>query len=128
MFANVGTVDRVVRAIAGVVLISYAAVSHGLVRWIGLVGVVLPITTVVRFCPAYGWPGSDPREKSGLSRDRSGSSNSLATASRAEDALYLLAGGEIVTPEHLPEPKFPSWIVALPRFAGPWAGSAFPLV
>jgi hypothetical protein len=53
MFANVGTVDRVVRAIAGVVLISYAAVSHGLVRWIGLVGVVIPITTVVRFCPAY---------------------------------------------------------------------------
>lgn len=53
MSINVGTADRVIRIIAGIGLIAYAAVSHGAIRWIGLAGVVLIITGVVRFCPAY---------------------------------------------------------------------------
>ncbi len=51
MKANVGTVDRVLRIVAGVVLIGLTlAGSIGPWGWIG----VVPIATgLFRFCPAY---------------------------------------------------------------------------
>lgn len=53
MSINVGTADRVLRIIAGTALIVYAAVSHGAIRWIGVAGLVLIVTGILRFCPAY---------------------------------------------------------------------------
>jgi hypothetical protein len=51
MKANVGTTDRMLRILAGVALIGLAAAgSIGL--W-GYVGVVLLLTGLFRFCPAY---------------------------------------------------------------------------
>lgn len=50
---NVGTADRIIRIVAGVALIAYAAVSHGAIQWIAVAGVILIITAIVRFCPAY---------------------------------------------------------------------------
>ena len=51
MTANVGTVDRALRIVAGLALISAA-----LMGWIGVwgwIGVVPLATGVFRFCPAY---------------------------------------------------------------------------
>lgn len=51
MIANVGTVDRAVRILAGLALIVAAAMG-----WIGVwgwLGVVVLATGVFRFCPAY---------------------------------------------------------------------------
>ena len=53
MKINVGNSDRIIRAILGTGLIVAAVVAHGPVRWIGLAGIVLVVTAIVRFCPAY---------------------------------------------------------------------------
>ena len=51
MQANVGTIDRVLRIVVGLVLIGLAATGRiGAWGWIG----VLPLLTgIVRVCPAY---------------------------------------------------------------------------
>ncbi len=51
MGANVGTVDRVVRILAGLALIGASLGGFiGIFGWIGL----LPLATgLIRFCPAY---------------------------------------------------------------------------
>lgn len=52
MKLNVGSMDRTLRIIVGVVLIALAAT--GTVGWWGWLGVIPLLTGVVRFCPAYG--------------------------------------------------------------------------
>ena len=51
MSPNVGTVDRLVRIIAGLVLITLAAL--GKVGGWGYIGIVPLATGLFRFCPAY---------------------------------------------------------------------------
>ena len=55
MSANVGTIDRVIRIIAGLALIAWAAFLGGPAwAWIG----VLPLATgLFRICPAYSLLG-----------------------------------------------------------------------
>ncbi|NNU81126.1 DUF2892 domain-containing protein [Halovulum dunhuangense] len=60
MTANMGTTDRILRLIAGIVLIALpflpglAAFDAGFLRWAALVvGVVMLLTALTRFCPAY---------------------------------------------------------------------------
>lgn len=48
---NVGTIDRVLRIVVGLVLIGLAATDT--VGWWGWIGVVPLLTGVFRFCPAY---------------------------------------------------------------------------
>ncbi|GAA4004792.1 DUF2892 domain-containing protein [Comamonas faecalis] len=55
MKTNVGTIDRVLRILAGIVLIALAAT--GTVGWWGYIGVVPLLTGLFRFCPAYGLLG-----------------------------------------------------------------------
>lgn len=55
MSSNVGTVDRALRIIVGLVLIGLAAT--GTVGWWGWLGVVPLFTGLFRFCPAYGLLG-----------------------------------------------------------------------
>ncbi|MFG1427028.1 YgaP family membrane protein [Roseixanthobacter glucoisosaccharinicivorans] len=59
---NVGTVDRAVRALAGIILLllpflpAVATALAGLGAWIWIlsaIGAVLLLTSVFRFCPAY---------------------------------------------------------------------------
>ncbi|MBF0391147.1 MAG: DUF2892 domain-containing protein [Alphaproteobacteria bacterium] len=51
MKANVGMIDRVLRALVGIALIAWAALLGGPVwAWIGVVPL---LTAVVGFCPAY---------------------------------------------------------------------------
>jgi hypothetical protein len=51
MKCNSGTVDRTIRGIVGLLLIALAAT--GTVGMWGYIGVVLLLTAVVGFCPAY---------------------------------------------------------------------------
>jgi hypothetical protein len=51
MKPNVGTIDRLVRIIAGLALITLAAL--GKVGWWGYIGIVPLATGLFRFCPAY---------------------------------------------------------------------------
>ncbi|MBP6565341.1 MAG: DUF2892 domain-containing protein [Burkholderiales bacterium] len=53
MEVNVGGVDRTVRIILGIVLLSLFFVLEGNARWWGLIGVGLLATGIFRFCPAY---------------------------------------------------------------------------
>ena len=53
MIINVGTVDRALRVVVGVGIITFAAFAHGYLRLVGIAGVILVVTGVLRFCPAY---------------------------------------------------------------------------
>ena len=55
MSANVGSIDRILRIVAGLALIAWAAFFNGPVwAWIG----VLPLVTgLLRICPAYSLLG-----------------------------------------------------------------------
>ena len=50
MKTNTGTVDRVIRAVAGVGLIAWALNGGPVWAWIGIVPLA---TAVIGFCPAY---------------------------------------------------------------------------
>jgi hypothetical protein len=56
MNANVGKIDRALRAIIGLILIAYA-IPLGFPEtgwnWVGWIGVVPLLTAFVGFCPAY---------------------------------------------------------------------------
>jgi len=52
---NVGGVDRILRIVAGMVLIGLAAT--GAVGWWGWVGVIPLVTGLFRFCPLYALLG-----------------------------------------------------------------------
>ena len=51
--SNVGSADRIIRFVAGAALVAVPFISHGPIRWVGLVGVVLIVTAFTKFCPAY---------------------------------------------------------------------------
>lgn len=55
MKVNVGSTDRLIRLIAGVLLIALAIFAvQGVWAWVlGIVGVVLIGTGALRFCPLY---------------------------------------------------------------------------
>jgi hypothetical protein len=53
MEANVGSVDRGVRVVIGLALLSLLFVLNGNVRWLGLIGVIPLATAAFRVCPLY---------------------------------------------------------------------------
>ena len=53
MDTNVGSMDRVVRVVLGLGLLSAFFLLEGPLRWVGLAGVVLLLTAAVSFCPLY---------------------------------------------------------------------------
>lgn len=53
MTANVGTIDRVLRVLVGLGLLSLLVLLDGNARWLGLVGLVPLLTAGLRFCPLY---------------------------------------------------------------------------
>ena len=50
MMQNVGTVDRIVRIVAGLALLALAIFGG---QWWGWIGVVPLVTAFAGFCPAY---------------------------------------------------------------------------
>ena len=53
MEVNVGGVDRTIRIILGIVILSLVFVLEGNARWWGLIGIVPIATGLLRWCPAY---------------------------------------------------------------------------
>ena len=53
MEKNVGGIDRVVRVIVGLGLLSLIFVLEGASRWWGLIGLVPLATAAMGWCPAY---------------------------------------------------------------------------
>lgn len=57
LIRNVGSVDKIIRLVVGVLLAAWAVMGAGLGSTIGLialaVGVVLIVTGLVNFCPAF---------------------------------------------------------------------------
>lgn len=53
MQANVGNIDRALRAIVGLALLSLVLLLEGAARWWGLIGLVPLATALVRWCPVY---------------------------------------------------------------------------
>ena len=50
---NVGALDRGLRLVLGLGLLSYAAVGTGPARWFGLIGLVPLLTGALGSCPLY---------------------------------------------------------------------------
>jgi hypothetical protein len=53
MKRNVGTVDRAIRIVAGLVLLSLIFILEGNARWWGLVGLLPLVTGLAGWCAAY---------------------------------------------------------------------------
>lgn len=53
MKKNVGTVDRWVRIVLGVALLSLIVFLSGGIRWIGLIGLIPLLTGIAGYCPLY---------------------------------------------------------------------------
>lgn len=53
MKKNVGSIDRWIRIILGLALISLLFILQSGWRWVGLLGVVLVATAAFNFCPIY---------------------------------------------------------------------------
>ena len=54
MKQNIGSVDRTLRIIVGLALLSLLFMLDGNARWLGLIGIVLILTATVKWCPIYG--------------------------------------------------------------------------
>jgi hypothetical protein len=57
MKANVGGIDKVVRIILGVGLLSLLFILEGAAKWWGLVGLVPLGTALMGYCPLYAIVG-----------------------------------------------------------------------
>lgn len=53
MNANVGTVDRTLRVLAGCGLLAFFFLNRSGAHWFGLIGIVPLLTATVSWCPAY---------------------------------------------------------------------------
>ena len=53
MKRNMGTVDRAIRALVGLGLLSLLVLVEGNARWLGLIGLVPLATAALGWCPAY---------------------------------------------------------------------------
>ena len=53
MKANVGSVDKILRIVVGLGLLSLILILEGNARWWGLIGLVPLLTGLVNFCPLY---------------------------------------------------------------------------
>jgi len=62
MKANVGTIDRILRVVAGVILIGLSLA--GVIGWWGWLGVVPLATGLFRFCPGYSLIGVNTCKRS----------------------------------------------------------------
>ncbi|MEO5695099.1 MAG: DUF2892 domain-containing protein [Usitatibacter sp.] len=57
MQKNVGTIDRVVRVLLGLGLLSLLFLLEGNARWFGLIGIVPLLTATFGYCPPYSMLG-----------------------------------------------------------------------
>ncbi|MFO0389097.1 MAG: DUF2892 domain-containing protein [Alphaproteobacteria bacterium] len=60
MQCNIGKKDKILRLVLGLALVIWGMVSQ---NWLGAIGLVLIITAMVRFCPAYTVIGMNTDKK-----------------------------------------------------------------
>lgn len=53
MKTNIGNLDRTLRVLVGIALLSLLYFGEGQLRWLGLIGIVLIATGLMHFCPLY---------------------------------------------------------------------------
>jgi hypothetical protein len=53
MKKNVGTVDKWVRIVLGLAVLSLVFFLDGGLRWLGLIGLIFIVTGLINFCPLY---------------------------------------------------------------------------
>lgn len=53
MKKNMSNLDRIIRIIVGVAVLSLIVFLSGGIRWIGLVGLIPLVTGIFGFCPLY---------------------------------------------------------------------------
>jgi len=53
MKKNIGTVDRWVRVVLGLAILSLLLWAPGGLRWLGLIGLIPLVTALLGFCPLY---------------------------------------------------------------------------
>ncbi|MCI0466302.1 MAG: DUF2892 domain-containing protein [Beijerinckiaceae bacterium] len=63
MNQNIGKIDRVARIIGGLGLLSMPMFMESNWKWLGLLGLVLLITALAGWCPAYGALGVSTGQK-----------------------------------------------------------------
>lgn len=57
MNANVGGIDRALRVVVGLAVLSLLFVLEGNARWFGLIGIVPLATALMGWCPLYALIG-----------------------------------------------------------------------
>ena len=57
MKLNVGGMDKVIRIVLGIALLSLLVLLDGSIRWVGLIGIVPLLTGLVGYCPLYALLG-----------------------------------------------------------------------
>lgn len=59
MTANVGSIDRILRVVAGIALIAFAIMAPESIgwKWVGYFGIVPLLTGLAGTCPAYSLIG-----------------------------------------------------------------------
>ena len=63
MQQNIGNIDRILRVVLGLGLLSLVFILEGNMRWFGLLGIVPFFTAMVRWCPVYTLMGIDSNKK-----------------------------------------------------------------
>ncbi|MDX8377801.1 MAG: DUF2892 domain-containing protein [Mariprofundales bacterium] len=50
---NVGSIDKIIRIVVGIALLSLFFLLEGNLRWISVLGIVAIGTALINFCPLY---------------------------------------------------------------------------
>ncbi|NLY79453.1 MAG: DUF2892 domain-containing protein [Lysinibacillus sp.] len=53
MCNNIGTVDRVIRIILGIAILSLLLILDGNLKYLGLIGLIPLLTGIFKYCPLY---------------------------------------------------------------------------
>ena len=61
MIQNIGSIDRALRVIVGLAVLSLVFILEGNARWFGLIGAVPVFTALVGWCPIYSVLGIGKR-------------------------------------------------------------------
>lgn len=57
MKRNLGSADRVIRFLLGIVLLSLLIALHTSAKYLGLIGLIPLVTAIVGYCPLYSLIG-----------------------------------------------------------------------
>ncbi len=65
MKKNVGhPLDKALRGVVGIALLSLIAILQGDIRWIGLIGIIPIVTVFIGWCPGWALLGINTARKS----------------------------------------------------------------